>query len=119
MMAFSRRYVIMKNRFNFDDGDFSEDLFDEYEDGGDGEEYGDDDPRDYHDHPGDEIAKAIELERKDLNHQILFETIKSLRKSWFWNFRSHKSQQKLIAETYLTYQRLIILGEFERIEYHD
>lgn len=105
----------MKNRFNFNDGDFGdfpEDLFDE------GEGY-EDYPENYDNpHPeSDEVAQAIELEWRDLNQNILFNTIKSLENSWFWKFRSHASKMKMIEETYLLHQRLVALGDYQFTDY--
>ena len=104
----------MKNRFNSnDENNFPEDIFPSYSED-DGEEYGEGHDRELE---ADEIAQAIELERLDLNQKILFRTVKMLEKSWFWRFRSEKTKRRMISESFLINQRLIVQGEFVRTDY--
>lgn len=103
----------MKNRFNFNDDDnFSEEVF---EDGESDENY--DPSYDGYDQERDEIAQTIELERRDLNSKILFDTIRTLEKSWLWRFRSEKVRNKMIAAAYRINQQLITQGEFQYIDH--
>jgi hypothetical protein len=108
----------MKNRFNFNDEDnFPEDLFPggggEFEDEGEREE----EPYEAYDREADEIAQAIELERRDLNQKILFRTIKTLEKGLLWKFRSEAVRQKMISEAYIVNQRLITQGEYQYVDH--
>jgi hypothetical protein len=112
----------MKNRFNFNDEDnFPDDLFPSYGGGDDAEEYGEDPGYDPYsedrDRESDEIAQAIELERRDLNQKILFNTITALEKSWLWRFRSEKVKREMIRKAFLENQRLVSQGEFQIIDY--
>lgn len=108
----------MKNRFNFnDENNFPDDMFPDY-DGGDGGEHGDteDQSEEYYDHEAEEIAAALELRRRELNQKILFRTIKSLEKSWFWRLRSAKYKANSISESFFAYQRLISHGESQFLD---
>lgn len=52
----------------------------------------------------------LELVQLDLNQRLLFRAVKIVKKNtWFYSFRSRKTQLKMIAETYQFLQRLIVM----------
>ncbi len=110
----------MKNRF-FDEEGLPEDLYhdmdrdDEMYDEG---EY----PPDHHYHDpdrDDEIHVAIEMERREINQKVLFRTIRSLERSWWWRFSTQNYKTRTIRETYQQFQRLIALGEYRHVDYRE
>lgn len=110
----------MSDRF-YDDENFPEDLFSDMGEEGD-ETYDGADPAeapdDYdYEREREEISRAIELERRQINQKVLFRTIRSLERSWLWRFRGEESKSKIIAETYARFQKMITDGDFETVEY--
>jgi hypothetical protein len=55
----------------------------------------------------EQFMKTLELDERDLNSKILFETIKGLEKSWFWRFKSPAKKLKMIKQAYLFYFGLL------------
>jgi hypothetical protein len=59
----------------------------------------------------DEVERAFELEEKEINQRILFQTVKTLERSVAgWRYKDLKTQRQMIKEQFEFYQSLI-LGE--------
>jgi hypothetical protein len=91
-------------RFEFEDGGEDENLFS----GDEGEEISAEYLRLLEKKELVEVLKT-QLFQKEINQELLLNTIKYLEKSFFWTFKSNSTKLQLIMETYELFKTLVDL----------
>lgn len=56
----------------------------------------------------------LELVSEELNQRLLSTAARICEKSWFWKFRSHQTQLKMIKKTYIALNRMLVMTEQAR-----